>query len=168
MLRAFIQGLPADYSGSIQLGYVTNHSGLHQMKIDENSFYGSVWLLDKNTGKQMDISTSAYSFNTQAGVINSRFEISFENSVISNTEELFENSWYVYQLNDRMIVQLSAEEIKYDYQLLDMSGRILLSGSSLTDDGNQLELDVASIPKAAYLLTIKNNNKTSTKRILIK
>jgi hypothetical protein len=55
-----------------------------------------------------------------------------------------------------------------DFQLIDLSGRLLLSETCLVPDiGNIIQIDTAGLDAGTYLVRLYSQSKTGTKPIII-
>jgi len=61
----------------------------------------------------------------------------------------------------------SLPELEFSYQLIDISGRTVLSGNSLNSNKSQLYLNTGHIQAGLYLLKIKADEFSAVNKILI-
>jgi hypothetical protein len=90
--KLVIQGLPAWQSNTkvIPLGFVTNTAGNYQIKINKTEGVLNninIFLHDLYTNSLIDLKQQNYSFNTNEGRFEDRFELIFEPDSLDNIEE---------------------------------------------------------------------------------
>jgi len=154
----------------IPLGFHTSITvaTLYQLSIPqwEGEFFATqtVYLRDHLLNLTHNLSTSAYSFTSETGEFNSRFEIVFKDQALS----VIENEITVNELS---IIELSNGQVKfsvgsglniYSVEIIDMLGRTLyrLKGHSNTEI-----YELSNLSQAAYIAKVTlSNGQVITKR----
>lgn len=124
----------------------------------------TIYLKDNLLNLYHDLSASDYSFVSQTGTFNNRFEVVFQNQTLSD-------GGIDLQPNDLSIIELNNGQVKFivghnltieSVEIFDMQGRILynLSGS------NGIEIyNLSHLSQAAYIAKVTlSNGQTITKR----
>lgn len=74
-----IQGLPADFEGSIDLGYAVEKPATITLTIDSSqSFFNELWLEDRMLKRFILLTKSPYSFRSEAGTHHQRLTLHFK------------------------------------------------------------------------------------------
>lgn len=133
-----IQGraLPFTNTDIVPLGYKSTLAGTFTIALEE--FDGlfqnqNVYLLDKSNNLMQDLKANAYTFTTETGTFNNRFEIHYTNSTLSIPNPLNDVGFVVYSANRQMTVKASKEMTTVI--LYDLLGReVYHSGKIYTSD----------------------------------
>jgi len=110
-----IQGraLPFTSSDVVPLGYRTSIAGSFTLALED--FDGlfadqDVYLLDKTTNTMQNLKTGSYTFLSEIGTFNDRFEIRYTDSVLSVESPLAdENVFVVYSHNGQLVVNAAVK-----------------------------------------------------------
>ena len=126
----------------------------------------TVYLKDKLLNLYHDLSASDYTFTSETGEFNDRFEIVFQTDALSVGEQTLSN-------NDLSIIELANGQVKFSIghnlsitsvEILDLLGRRLynLKGDSATEVYN-----LSNLSQAAYIAKVKlSNGQTLIKRAI--
>jgi hypothetical protein len=129
---------------------------------DENQ---NIFLKDNFTNVTHDIKQSAYTFASEIGVFNNRFEIVYNNSPLSTQNPTFnENSVVVYKQNDVLNVNAGSENIK-GIKIFDVRGRLLYEKSAI----RATSLAITDLTAEQQVLIVQialENGKKAVKKIV--
>ncbi|HBI00609.1 reprolysin-like metallopeptidase [Flavobacterium sp. UBA2787] len=165
-----IQGraLPFEISDVVPLVFRTNTAGNYSVSISnvDGLFEANqlIYLRDNLAGIVHEIKTSTYSFYSEAGVFDSRFEIIYENDTLGIENPELINSLMVATGNQQIELQSTSELIQ-KIQIYDVLGRRLFQHDAIQ---NQSFVIPGLLPQNQSLL-IKvemNNGQTITKKII--
>lgn len=128
------RNLPFQTQDVVALGFKTNVAGEYRIALDH--FDGlfanqTIYLRDNLLNSTHNLTTEPYTFVTEAGVFNHRFEVVYENLVLQNPVFNFENELVVYKQNQVLNVVSSREKIN-SIQIYDLSGRKLYNATNLS------------------------------------
>jgi hypothetical protein len=164
-----IQGraLPFVNTDVVPLGYTTTISGHFDISLED--FDGlfqhqNVYLLDKSDNTMHDLKTDSYTFISEVGTFNDRFEIHYVNNTLSVSNPSSNPSFVVYSNNGQISVKASAEMTSV--MIYDLLGRIVYqSGNIQTKDFKTPTLNLknqALVVKAAF-----ENETVAYKKLLL-
>ncbi len=151
-----IQGrpLPFNPADTIPLVFKTNTAGNYTIAIDhvDGLFTGNqaIYLKDNLTGVVQDLKEAAYTFATETGTFNTRFEIMYINNVLgSHVPAITANEVIVYK-QDKTLNIISGTAVIDDVAIFDTRGRVIynmnnVNTSSFTVEGLQAEEQVVII-----------------------
>ncbi|TBN00206.1 T9SS type A sorting domain-containing protein [Hyunsoonleella flava] len=126
----------------------------------------SVYLKDNLTNSVHNLSDSDYSFTSEAGEFNDRFEIAFSAAALSN--EVFEinaNAIKIVQL-DNSNIQFTTEASTFkSVAIFDLLGRALYS---LTGDSNSETYNLSALKASVYIANIELSNGATVSKKFIK
>jgi hypothetical protein len=128
--KLVIQGraLPFDTSDIVPLGFKTSNVGTYSIAIDHSDglFAGSqaIFIKDHLTGAVHDLKTGTYSFDSESGTFDSRFELAYTSSLGNQTVAATDNSVIVYKNKEDVVIHSSTAPIA-SVQIFDARGRLL-------------------------------------------
>lgn len=134
--KLVIQGraLPFDDSDAVPLGFKTSTAGIYTITLDhvDGLFLGSqtIFIRDNLTGTIHDIKSGSYSFSSEIGVFDNRFEIIYTTPLANQTIPQLENQVIVFKNNDTLIIK-SGTVVLESVQVFDIRGRLLLEEKSI-------------------------------------
>ena len=111
-----------------------------------------IYLLDKLLNVYHDLGTSSYNFVQSSSVDNTRFEIVYQNNVLSNND-LIKSNAMAFISNDTFIAQANQNMIKI--QLFDLTGRLIQTFSNIN---NTLLSKPFFYPQSVYIAKIELDN----------
>lgn len=117
-------------SDVVPLSFRTLSAGSYTIAIDhvDGLFSGSqdIFLRDQLTGIKHNIKSAAYTFMTEAGSFNSRFEVIYTSGVLSveSTTGLDSNSVVLYKKENNIVVNSRSATLNH-VEVYDMNGRLL-------------------------------------------
>jgi hypothetical protein len=166
-----IQGraLPFLPNDAVPLGFKSELAGTYAISL--NNFDGfifetnnqSIYLKDNFTNNIQDLRAGSYTFDTEPGVFNSRFEVSYENFLATENPSLSSNNLAVYKQNQEIVV--NAGEIKLSkVEVYDILGRLLIEKQNI--NGSEVRLNVGSANQVVLVKVTSDANEVVTKRII--
>lgn len=133
--RYVIQGRPVPFNDAdvVPLGFTTTLPGSYTIEIDhlDGLFSGSqpVYLRDLSMGIVHDLKSGAYSFASEAGTFDTRFELLYTSPLATQEREFSGNNVVVYKDRDGFTVN-SAKTIT-TIEVLDLRGRLITTVSNV-------------------------------------
>jgi hypothetical protein len=166
-----IQGrsLPFDPTDVVQLNFKTNIQGNYTISIDhlDGLFETSqeIFLRDNLSGNLQNLKLAAYSFQSQIGNFNSRFELVYQKTLGTTKAVFNENSVSVYKQENGNI-QINSGTFTMDtIELHDISGRLIFSTKDI--NSNFKTITNLSISNQVLILKIKTaENGVINKKII--
>ncbi|MFK7954358.1 MAG: cadherin domain-containing protein [Ekhidna sp.] len=128
----------------VQLQFNVEEAGIYQISVELEGYDSPIYLKDNLTGEVVDLRNTAYSFSSNSGIHTDRFEIV---SNPSNLLGLESDDILVYAVNSILHIQSSSSDER-EYQLFNMNGKKLLSGSV---ESNK-EINLNAYAKGIYLV----------------
>ncbi|MBC5834593.1 T9SS sorting signal type C domain-containing protein [Flavobacterium sp. F372] len=163
------KALPFVNSDTVSLGLIATEMGSYTITLSQldGLFLANqnIYLKDNLLNITHDIKSSPYIFNSEAGEFNSRFEIVYTNSVLSNaTAEFNENSVLVYKQNNNIEVNAGNATLS-EVTVFDIRGRKIITKNNINN--NKVTFNNLNIQKEVLIITITdvNGNKFSKKII---
>ena len=165
-----IQGRPAfDENESIVLGYQSNILG--NLSIDLGDREGvlsetPIYITDHYLSITHDLTIAPYSFNTEVGTFNDRFEIAFnEESLSTNDIQVDTKTLQITELqNGQVQIKVPSQFEMASIQIMDISGKVIYNFST---QGYSQTFSLNNLSKTAYLVTVElNNGQTITKKAI--
>jgi hypothetical protein len=165
-----IQGkaLPFSDSDIVPLGYKSTIPDSYSISL--SNFDGlftsqNVYLEDKLLNVIHDLKASNYTFATNAGTFDDRFQLRFTSSALSTNQSVFsEDSVVAYKKNSEVYVTTAVTAIK-DIAIYDMRGRLLLEEKNI----NSNEFSTQNFNSSQQVIIIKVTNvdgKIVSKKII--
>ncbi len=162
------KGLPFLNSDIFPLHFKTNFSGNYTIAIDhvEGLFEGSqdVFLKDNLLQTVSDLKMQPYSFSTEIGLFNNRFELVFQNILLENATFVANNDLIVSSINNVIKIK-STKEIIQKVIVFDLLGRELFNSKNI----NVNNLTILDLNKQNQVLLVKVillNGKVETTKII--
>ncbi|NJM80295.1 MAG: lamin tail domain-containing protein [Flavobacterium sp.] len=166
--KMVIQGrFPFNDSDKVPFGVKITQVGNNSIGIDavdgifENQ---NIYLEDLYLNIVHNIKQSPYSFTSQIGVFNDRFEVVYRNGTLSNLSFTNENTVFVHTNENTISVKSSEETIK-SITVFDVLGRNLINQASV----NEKTYSINSIQpnnQALFVKIILNNGQSVNKKII--
>ena len=124
-----IQGRPTfDPSDVVALNFKTDIDGEYAIAIDHlDGVFAKgqdVFLVDKTTGTETDLKTSAYTFTAVAGTFNDRFSLKYQKTLKVEALDFNENNVRVYKNNGTIYVKSGTVAIS-NIKVFDIQGRLI-------------------------------------------
>lgn len=164
-----IQGraLPFDKNDSVPMGYNTTTAGTFTVAIADVIGIGNkrVYLEDKLLNSIHDLTASPYVFNSNAGVVNDRFELRFTNQILLNPDfTTIASSVIAFGSNGELHVKSSLEKIR-GVVVYDVLGRTLLSQKG--QGSNEFTANTALSNQTVIVQIELENGQIVTKKIVL-
>lgn len=160
------KALPFDEDERVTLGFKTQQAGMFAISVDhlDGIFQTqeSVFLHDKLTNAIVDLKSDPYSFISEIGTFDSRFELLFKKK--TNTVPTIENEILVYTNQDILTVLSSKEKIS-SIEVFDTLGRKI----AVENNVNETQYSFSKLKKSNTVLLVNivddKGNKVSKKII---
>jgi hypothetical protein len=165
-----IQGrsLPFTSDDVVPMSFKTDVAGNYTIAIDhvDGLFAGSqeVFLKDNTTGQLHNLKSGAYSFASEAGVFNNRFEIVYRAALGVKVPTISSNNIVAYKQNGSLVIN-SGNYVMENIELYDMSGRLIYTKNNIDASSTV----IANLPIANQVLVVKITtveNGTANKKIV--
>lgn len=165
-----IQGrsLPFTSDDVVPMSFKTDVAGNYTIAIDhvDGLFAGSqeVFLKDNTTGQLHNLKSGAYSFASETGVFNNRFEIVYRAALGVKVPAISSNNIVAYKQNGSLVIN-SGNYVMENIELYDMSGRLIYTKNNI-DASSAV---IANLPIANQVLVVKittAENGTANKKIV--
>lgn len=166
--KLVVQGKDASFQASdkVKLGANFFSNGNYTISIEqqEGIFNTSqiIYLKDNLLNTYTDLKAGAYIFSTVAGLIEDRFEIVYEQSVLGATDET-KGDLVVYKEKERFVVKSSNAVDRIE--VLDVAGRIV---KIIPVTSNTTQIASSSFASGVYILKIKFKDGSVKARKIIK
>ena len=162
------RGLPFNENDLIPLGYAATTAGSYQIKLSnlDGAFENQkVYLEDKLLNVIHNLKDSNYSFTTNTGSFDTRFQLRFTSSALSNNTNLFnDESVVVYKENQNIHIAAS-NTIMNDVKIYDIRGALLYAKSNINSE--ELIISNLNSSQQVLLITIKSTDgKEIVKKII--
>lgn len=162
-----IQSRKGDFNSEdkIPLGIKSSETGLQKISLE--SKYGAfenqpIYLKDKLLNTLTNLSEIPYEFTMATGVDDHRFEIVYKPGTVLATDNGIKEKLTVYRNANDFIVKSKHSRID-EVEVYDFSGRLIIKVKGGSDE---LRIDASSYISGTYVLKIKCDEKTVTKKIL--
>jgi hypothetical protein len=162
------RGLPFEETDVIPLGYKNNVAGTYEIKL--SNFEGifdsqKVYLVDKLLNVTHNLKVSSYSFATNTGTFDTRFELRFTDSSLATNNLVFtDESVVVYKENQSIHINASNATLS-EVTVYDIRGALLYSKKNV--NSNELIVSNLASSQQVLLVNIKSvEGKTVTKKII--
>lgn len=169
--RMHIQGRPTpfDQNDAVQLGVVIPQTGQYTIAIaatdglfTENQ---NVFLEDKVLNVTHDLKSAPYSFSSDSGTFNDRFELQYTSNALTNPEFDSTNNVMVVSNELNVIVRSTNENIS-QIQVYDVLGRHILT--SKNDASQEIILSKQNIKNQAVIVKVLlESGQVITKKIVL-
>ena len=159
-------------SMTISLGFSSIIEEVTSYKISLSDFDGEAWLdatpylVDNQTGVVTNLMEDSYSFTSDMGEFNDRFEIVFQDRSLGSQQSLASSiAMYPNPASDVVTIASPTAAITM-VAVRDIRGRLVLNKAVASK--NVTTVDVASLDSALYLVTITTDSGISTVKLRIK
>ena len=114
--------------------------------------------------KTVNLSEGAYSFYSEAGEINNRFEIAYTPESTLGVGNVSKNKETVIYKNAELITVENKTNKITSVQIFDATGKLVTSAKP---NSNQFSIESSKFQKGLVLFKITTNNKTETKKFFV-
>ena len=165
-----IQGrlLPFETTDVVPLVFKTSNAGSFMISLGafDGLFEGdqSIYLRDNLLGIVNDLREAGYSFETEAGVFNNRFDLLYENTTLGIGEDVYSNSVQVATGGSQLKIKSSVEPLS-KITVYDVLGRTLFQSSTL----QQQEFVVPGLTplhQALFVKIVMNNGQAVLRKVV--
>lgn len=167
-----IQGRALPFSGSdvVPLGFRTVIAGEFTISIgqvDGVLANQSIFIVDKLTNKIHDLKQGGYVFDTAIGIFNNRFELRYNDTVLTTNDFVTSNNEVSVGIKNEIInINSTVGNIDKIF-IYDISGKQLLKNENIRD--TQLRIQDLSSPREILLVKVfLENGYSTTKKALFK
>ncbi len=162
-----IQGrAPFEILDIVPLGFKSSTAGNYTIAIDNVDGLFSdgqmIYLKDNLLNTEHNLSNESYSFNTDSGLFNSRFEIVYQPTLSTQNPTLL-NNLIVYKQDQDIVINSSNIDIK-NVNVYDLSGRLLLEKKNVNEKSIRFTLETANQVLIVKVLT--QDELITTKKII--
>lgn len=162
-----IQGrAPFEISDIVPLGFKSATEGNYTIAIDNVDGLFSdgqmIYLKDNLLNTEHNLSNESYSFNTDSGLFNSRFEIVYQPTLSTQNPTIL-NNIIIYKENEDIVINSSSIDIK-NVNVYDLSGRLLLEKKNVNEKSIRFTLETANQVLIVKVLT--QDELITTKKII--
>lgn len=163
------KALPFSTSDVIPMQFTATTAGTYSIAVDRvDGLFASgqaVYLRDTVTGTVHNLSDGAYSFATESGTFNARFEVVFQASTLGVTDPvLTENQVVVYKTPSNEISINTGNFVMDHVMIYDLAGRLLFQQKDINNSQALIKVGFAT---EVLLVKIKTQDgKSVTKKVL--
>lgn len=169
-----IQGraLPFRDTDIIPFGYSTTASGTLAINLENfDGLFNSqkVYLYDVETGIYNDLKSGTYTFYSESGTFNNKFELRFKKSNYTqngdNDDKMASPDYAVKVATNQHQLMVSSNDTINAIEVFDFSGKLLFSKNQINLNYFEIPLN---IPESEFILVkvTSDNNQTQTKKII--
>lgn len=168
--KLVIQGraLPLELSDMIPLGYRSAVTGDLTISIDNadgDLANKDIYLVDKQTGSIHNLRDGGYTFSTEIGVFNDRFEMRYtEDQNLGIPESGIISQQFTVASKNKIISLISRDSLLKEVFVYDITGKMLYNNQRV----NNSDLEISGIQANAQILLVKtifDNGNTITRKI---
>ncbi len=164
-----IQGrsLPFEQSDIVPLGFRATQAGNYTVSL--SNFEGvfaegqEIYLRDKFTQVEHNLKLEAYSFISEQGTFNERFEVIYTTQSLNVENPYLENSWIVYKDDNSFNILTQGFEIK-DVVVYDMLGRVVYKANEVY--ANSHNFSNSSTNQVLIVKIITENQQELVKKVI--
>ncbi|WP_295336661.1 T9SS sorting signal type C domain-containing protein [Flavobacterium sp.] len=163
------KGLPFAASDVIPMQFTATTAGTYSIAVDRvDGLFASgqaVYLRDTVTGTVHNLSDGTYSFATESGTFNARFEVVFQASTLGVTDPvLSENQVVIYKTPSNQISINTGNFVMDHVMIYDLAGRLLFQQKDINNSQALIKVGFAT---EVLLVKIKTQDgKSVTKKVL--
>jgi autotransporter-associated beta strand protein len=162
-----IQGkpLPFDTNDTVPLGFKTNAAGNFTIGIDHvDGLFSNgqtIFLKDNLANTSVNLSAGAYTFASEVGIFNSRFEIVYQSALVLPT--FTANNVVVYSQNGEVTINSGTTEMD-QVRIFDVRGRLLAERSGV--HATEIKLNIGVQNQVLLVKITAENGSVVTKKII--
>lgn len=137
---------PFDVNDVVPLSVKVSTAGTYSIAIHQKDGLfqdgtQAIYLKDNLTNTETNLNNGSYSFVSDAGVFDTRFELKYVASALSNNQNNFENNVIVYQQNEIIHVNSSIEPIQ-NVKIFDIRGRLVHTADNINATSTNVKLNI--------------------------
>ncbi len=130
------RNIPFDISDSVPLNFKTNEAGTYSISLFEfdGLFSGNqdIFLKDNFNGSLHNLKLAAYTFASNEGNFNQRFEIQYQTTLKTNNPERNASEVIIYKENGNLHINFGNMQMQ-KIEIIDLMGKILETHSEIKD-----------------------------------
>ncbi|RZJ64784.1 MAG: T9SS type A sorting domain-containing protein, partial [Flavobacterium sp.] len=165
-----IQGrsLPFDENDIVPLEFKTNAAGSYTISIDHMDGIftqeQNIFLKDHLLGVTHNIKESGYTFTTDAGIFNTRFEVVYVENALSTDEPKLDTNTLIIYKKERSLIINSGTAIMENVKLYDMRGRLVYERSNI-NAGETVISDLRA-EEQVLIVKVETDKGTVSKKVI--
>ena len=166
-----IQGraLPFDAADVVSLGFKSELVGSYTIAL--NNFDGAIfdnvnqpiYLYDNLTNTEQNLRAASYTFASEPGVFNNRFEVRYESLLSTENPALSYSTVAVYKQNQDIVVNAGNVRLS-KVQIYDIRGRLLTEKNNI--NGSEVRLYAGASNQVVLVKITSVNNEVVTKKVV--
>lgn len=154
-------------SDIIGLGYVSSIAGNAIIALDDkqgefSTASKAIYLKDKKNGTVTDLQDGYYTFTTEAETNLTRFEVLYENLVLSANESKSKD-FVVFKSNNDLVARTDSNISSAD--LFDASGKLVKNTAG--KNAKEIKVNTVGLSKGFYILKITSAKGIFTKKVIL-
>ncbi len=156
--KLVIQGrnLPFESGDTVPLGFKALHQGIFSISIDKADGIfeqeQAVYIKDLDLHIVHHLNQSDYTFFSETGEYNNRFQIVYTDNVLNIDQPEFNNNWIAYKNDNEIKIQTTGFDI-HTITVYDLTGRLLFSKQNIN---NSVFSCPIAVPEQILLVRINN------------
>lgn len=159
---------PFDVNDVVPLSVKVSTAGTYSIEIHQKDGLfqdgtQAIYLKDNLTNTETNLNNGSYSFVSDAGVFDARFELKYVASALSNNQNNFENNVIVYQQNEIIHVNSSKEPIQ-NVKIFDIRGRLVHTADNINATSTNVKLHIEN--QVVLMRITLTNGAVITRKIL--
>ncbi|GGG48938.1 Ig-like domain-containing protein [Epilithonimonas arachidiradicis] len=159
------KGANFDTEDQVKLGFKASTSGNFTISLtDRDGIFDAnqtVYLKDKYINKAFDITTTPYTFYTNSGQYEDRFEVVYKTVETLGTDNIAKNGIIISKNTENFVVK--SDENLDEVSLYDSVGRLLYN----TKNGKkEVLINKTNLAEGMYIIKVNSRNTTMTKKVL--
>jgi hypothetical protein len=164
-----IQGraLPFATTDTVPLGFKTNVAGDYTITIDHVdglfSTEQAIYLKDNLLNTVNNLSEGSYSFASEIGTFNSRFEVMYQNTLAVTNPTFTANSVITYCVNGEISIN-SGSTIMEHVRVYDLQGRLLVEKKQI--NASETKLSITATNQVLLVQITADNGSKITKKLI--
>jgi hypothetical protein len=158
---------PMTGATEIPLGVNSNMSTSITFTLDdfENLDNDDIILEDRTLNVFTDLKDGDYTFAASAQLYNDRFFLHFSSGSVTGIEDVLSSGMSAFMSDDLLNV-FSDEEIVGNIDVLDMSGKVVLSREKINLGPNGIQLSLRSLSDGVYIVRVVGEDVNMSQKIL--
>jgi hypothetical protein len=165
-----IQGraLPFETTDVVALGFKSELAGSYTIAL--NNFDGlfqtdnqDIYLKDNLTNTTQNLKAGSYTFTTESGVFNNRFEVRYVNLLSVDNPVLEANTVAVYKQNQEIVVNAGKTTLS-KVQVYDIRGRLLVEKTNI--NAGEVRLNAGTVNQVVLVKITSATNEVVTKKVI--
>lgn len=164
-----IQGrAPFTSSDIVSLNFKTIKAGNYTIALDhvDGLFSGAqnIYLHDKVVGLTHNLKADGYTFETQAGSFNSRFELAYENGTLVVDNPVFDSSSVVLYKKEGNLTVRSKGIILKEVEVFDLAGRLVATAKNI--NSNEVSIKMNTVNQVLIVKITSTDGRIISKKMI--